>query len=165
MSTQSIQKQIFGLISWLLISFAASAIGAFASIKAQSFYALLTQPSWAPPPWVFGPVWTMLYAMMAVAAWLIWRSGGFQKNRTALILFFVQLGLNALWSWLFFAWQLGALAFAEIILLWVFILATLITFWKIRPLAGALLLPYLLWVSFAAALNFSLWQLNPQVLG
>jgi tryptophan-rich sensory protein len=103
--------------------------------------------------------------MMAIAAWLVWRRGGFRANRIALSLFLAQLVLNALWSWLFFAWHLGASAFADIVILWVLIIATLISFWRVRPLAGALLIPYLLWVSFASALNYSIWQLNPQVLG
>ena len=158
-------KQFLGLIGWLVLSYAASAVGAIASIQAQSFYGQLVQPAWAPPPAVFGPVWTLLYAMMAIAAWLVWRNGGFRNHRLALSLFLVQLAFNALWSWLFFAWNLGALSFAEIVLLWVLIVATLLSFWRIRPLAGALLVPYLLWVSFAAALNYSLWQLNPQILG
>jgi tryptophan-rich sensory protein len=101
--------------------------------------------------------------MMAIAAWQVWRSGGFSANRTALVLFFVQLALNALWSWLFFAWAYGALAFAEVVLLWIFIAATLIAFWRVSRLAGLLLVPYLLWVSFASALNYSLLQLNPQM--
>ena len=102
---------------------------------------------------------------MAIAAWLVWRSGGFHSNRIALSLFLVQLALNALWSWLFFAWQRGALAFVDILVLWALIVVTLVAFWRVRPVAGALLIPYLLWVSFAAALNYSLWQLNPQLLG
>jgi tryptophan-rich sensory protein len=102
---------------------------------------------------------------MAIAAWLVWRSGGFRSNRIALLLFLVQLAPNAIWSWLFFAWRRGALAFADILFLWVLIVATLVCFWRVRPLAGALLTPYLLWVSFASALNYYLWQLNPQVLG
>lgn len=102
---------------------------------------------------------------MAIAAWLVWRSGGFSANRIALSFFLAQLVLNALWSWLFFAWHLGGLAFADIVVLWVLIAATLVSFWRARPLAGALLIPYLLWVSFASALNYSVWQLNPQVLG
>ena len=159
------KKQILGLIGWFVVSFAASAIGAVASIQAKSFYGGLVQPSWAPPASVFGPVWTFLYALMAIAAWLVWRSGGFRLNRTALLLFGVQLALNALWSWLFFAWHLGAWAFADIIVLWLFIAATLVAFWRVRPMAGTLLIPYLLWVSFAAALNYSVWQLNPQILG
>lgn len=165
MPSQPKQKQLFGLVGWLLASFTAAAIGGIASAQAKSFYAQLTQPSWAPPPWVFGPVWTLLYVMMAIAAWLVWRSGGFRNNRGALSLFLVQLAVNALWSWLFFAWQQGRYAFADIMLLWVLIVASIVCFWRVRAIAGALLLPYLLWVSFAAALNYSLWQLNPQILG
>jgi len=159
------KKQIIGLIAWVSVCFIAAAIGSAASIQAGSFYTQLAHPEWAPSPDVFGPVWTALYALMGVAAWLVWRVGGFRAARTALTLFLVQLAVNALWSWLFFSWHLGALAFANIILLWVLIVATLVAFWRIRPLAGALLIPYLLWVSFASALNFSMWQLNPQILG
>ena len=165
MASQSKQKQILGLIGWLFVSFAASAVGAVASIQARSFYSQLSQPAWAPPPSVFGPVWTVLYALMAVAAWLVWRRGGFRINRIALSFFLAQLILNALWSWLFFAWHLGALAFVDIVLLWILIVATLVSFWRVQLLAGALLIPYLLWVSFAAVLNYSVWQLNPQILG
>ncbi|MFV0544552.1 MAG: TspO/MBR family protein [Marinicella pacifica] len=165
MTTFSKQKQFFGLIGWLLVSFAASAIGAVASIQAQSFYAELTQPSWAPPGSVFGPVWTTLFALMGIAAWLVWREGGFRKNRTALTLFLVQLVVNALWSWLFFAWHLGAYALIDLIVLWLLIVATLVSFWRVKPWSGVLLVPYLLWVSFAGFLNYAVWQLNPQVLG
>ena len=165
MASQSKSGHILGLFAWLLVSFAASAIGAVASIQAQSFYGQLAQPEWAPPPSLFGPVWTVLYALMAIAAWLVWRTGGFRDNRAALTLFLVQLVPNAIWSWLFFAWHQGALAFADIVLLWVLVAATLVAFWRVVPLAGALLLPYLLWVGFAAVLNYSLWQLNPLVLG
>jgi len=163
--TMSKQKQILGLIGWLVLSFAASAVGALASIQAQTFYGQLVQPSWAPTASVFGPVWTALYALMAIAAWLVWRAGGFGSNRTALSIFVIQLALNALWSWLFFAWHLGAYALVDIVVLWLFIAATIIIFWRVRPLAGALLIPYLLWVSFATALNYSVWQLNPGLLG
>ena len=165
MPSLSRQKQLLGLAGWLVVCFAASAVGAVASIQARSFYSQLAQPAWAPPGWVFGPVWTTLYAMMALAAWLVWRSGGFRRNSVALSLFLVQLAVNALWSWLFFAWHRGALAFVDVVLLWILIVATLLSFWHVRPLAGALLIPYLLWVSFASALNYSVWQLNPQVLG
>ena len=163
--SQSKQRQILGLIGWFVVSFAASAVGAVASTQAKSFYSQLVQPPLAPPPWLFGPVWTVLYALMAIAAWLVWRSGGFRANRVALSLFLGQLALNVLWSWFFFAWHRGALAFADIVLLWVLIVATLISFWRVRPLAGILLIPYLLWVSFASVLNYSVWQLNPQILG
>lgn len=158
-------KQLIGLVAWLAASFMAAAIGAAASVQAGAFYAQLVRPEWAPPGSVFGPVWTALYTLMGVAAWLVWRIGGFRAARSALVLFVAQLAVNALWSWLFFGWRLGGLAFAEILLLWVLIAATLAGFWRLRPLAGALLIPYLLWVSFAAALNYSLWQLNPQLLG
>lgn len=100
--SQSKQRQILGLIGWLVVTFAASAVGAVASIQAKSFYSQLVQPAWAPPPWIFGPVWTILYALMAISAWLVWRSGGFYTNRAALSFFIVQLFLNSLWSWLFF---------------------------------------------------------------
>lgn len=165
MASLTKQKQIVGLAGWLVVSFVVAAIGGAASIDAGPFYTQLVRPDWAPPPWIFGPVWMGLYALMGVAAWLVWRVGGFRAAKSALILFLVQLALNALWSWLFFGWHRGALAFVDILLLWVLIVATIIAFWRIRPLAGALLVPYLLWVSFASVLNYSIWQLNPQVLG
>lgn len=165
MTATSGSRQVLGLVGWLTACAMAAAIGAAATAQAGSFYTELVRPEWAPPPTVFGPVWTVLYAMMAVAAWRVWRTEGFGGARAALTLFIAQLAANALWSWLFFAWQRGALAFAEIMLLWLLVAATMVAFWKIRPVAGALLIPYLLWVSFAAALNFSLWQLNPRVLG
>lgn len=159
------RKQIIGLVGWLIVSFSASAVGAVASIQAKDFYSQLAQPDWAPPPYVFGPVWTVLYALMGIAAWLVWRSGGFHTNRLALMLFLLQLAFNAIWSWLFFAWHQGAMALVDVLVLWFFIVATIVSFWRVRPLAGVLLIPYLLWVSFASALNFSLWQLNSQILG
>lgn len=158
-------KQIIGFVAWVAVCFIAAAIGSVPSMQAGPFYTQLMRPEWAPQPALFGPVWTILYALMGIAAWLAWRVGGFRAARTALTLFLVQLALNALWSWLFFGWHLGGLAFAEIVLLWVLIVATLVSFWRLKPLAGALLVPYLLWVSFASALNYSVWQLNPQVLG
>ncbi len=102
---------------------------------------------------------------MGIAAWLVWCSGGFRAHQKALTLFVVQLMFNALWSWLFFAWHKGALAFADIVLLWLLIVMSVVSFWRVRPLAGALLIPYLLWVSFASMLNYAVWQLNPQILG
>ena len=158
-------RQIFGLAGWLLLSFAAAAIGAAASVRAAALYQHLAQPSWAPPSSVFGPIWSVLYALMGIAAWLVWRQGGWQRQRSVLALFVIQLAVNALWSWLFFGWHRGALAFADIVLLWLLIVATLIGFWRVRPLAGALLLPYLCWVSFAGVLNFAVWYLNPGILG
>jgi len=158
-------KQVLGLAGWLALVFVAATVGAAASINAGVFYAQLVRPEWAPPSWVFGPAWTVLYVLMGIAAWLVWRVEGYRAARGALALFLVQLALNALWSWLFFGWHRGALAFVDILLLWVLIVATLIAFWRVRRLAGVLLLPYLLWVSFASALNYAVWQLNPQSLG
>lgn len=163
--TPSKQRQTVGLIAWLATCFVAAAIGGLASVQASSFYLSLVRPAWAPPASVFGPVWSVLYASMAIAAWLVWREGGWRRARTELTLFLAQLALSALWSWLFFAWRLGPLAFVDILLLWLLIVATIIAFWRIRPLAGALLIPYLLWVSFAAALSYTVWQLNPEMLG
>jgi len=165
MQVQATRRQIIGLAGWLLLAFIVSAIGAAASLQAKSFYEQLVQPVWAPPSWVFGPVWTVLYVLMAVAAWLVWRCGGFRQNRLPLGFFLVQLVLNALWSWLFFGWRLGGWAFADILALLVSLAITIVLFWHVRPAAGALLIPYLLWVAFAAALNYVVWQMNPQVLG
>lgn len=159
-----VSKQIVGLLGWLLLTFAAAAIGAAASANAGVFYQQLTRPGWAPPGWLFGPVWSVLYFLMAIAAWLVWRESGFRGARIALSLFLIQLAANALWSWLFFAWHQGAWAFGEILILWALILGTIVVFWRMLPLAGILLLPYLAWVTFASALNFALWQLNPQFL-
>jgi benzodiazapine receptor len=156
-------RKIFGFFVLLGITFAAAAIGGWASANAPGFYASLSKPFWAPPPSVFGPVWTVLYLLMAVAAWLVWREGQGPEIRKALILYLIQLLLNALWTWIFFAWRLGGWALAEIIVLWVTIILTITAFYRVRPLAGFLLFPYLAWVSFAAALTAALWHLNSKV--
>ena len=158
-------SQAVGLLGWLLLAFSAAAVGGFASASAGEFYRELVRPSWAPPGWLFGPVWTVLYVLMGVSAWLVWRARGFVQARSALVLFIAQLAANALWTWLFFVWRQGALAFAEILLLWVLILATAVLFGRVSKLAAALLLPYLAWVSFASVLTFATWRLNPGVLG
>ena len=160
----SIARQSIGLLLWLLVSFAAAAIGAVASAQAGAFYVQLARPGWAPPGWLFAPVWTVLYVLMGVAAWLVWRAHGFKEGRTALALFLVQLAANALWTWVFFVWRQGAIAFAEILLLWCLIVATAVSFRRLNALASALLLPYLAWVTFACALTFSTWRLNPNLL-
>ena len=162
MTQRSTMAQLAALLGWLLAAFAAGALGAVASIDAVSFYAQLGKPSWAPPSWVFGPVWTTLYVMMGVAAWLVWRSR--DAKRSALILFGVQLAANALWSWLFFAWHQGLWAAVEVLVLLALIAATVLVFWRISRLAGLLLVPYLLWVGFASALTWAIWQLNPGLL-
>jgi translocator protein len=158
-------KDFAGLLGWLLPTFAAAGLGSLAAADAGAFYALLDRPDWAPPARLFGPVWSVLYLLMGVATWLVWREKGFRGAKAALSIYVLQLAANALWSWLFFTWRLGAWAFAEVVLLWVLIAATLFFFWRIRPLAGALLLPYLAWVSFATVLTYAVWQRNPQLLG
>lgn len=159
-------QKILSLAPWLLLSYAAAALGGIASANAPEFYALLHKPAWAPPASLFGPVWTVLYGLMGIAAWLIWdtRDRAREEARTALGIFIVQLALNALWSWIFFVWHRGAWALAEIVVLWIFIALTLYFFYKLRKIAGLLLLPYLAWVSFATALTYSLWQNNPELL-
>lgn len=149
---------------WLGVSFAAAALGGFASAGAPAFYARLVKPAWAPPAWLFGPAWTVLFLLMGTAAWMVWQAREHPGARAALGLFGVQLVFNALWSWLFFAWRLGGLALAEIVLLEVLILATMVAFWRVRPAAGALLIPYAAWVAFATALTASVWRLNPTLL-
>lgn len=159
---RSLSSQLIALLGWLLAAFAAGAVGAIASVDAASFYAQLNKPSWAPPTWVFGPVWSALYALMGVAAWLVWRSPGSRGG--ALRLFGAQLAANALWSWLFFAWHLGALAAVEVLVLLALIVATVAAFWRTSRLAALLLMPYLLWVSFASVLTWAVWQSNPSLL-
>ena len=147
-----------GLAVWLVTCFAAPALG-FASGPGE-WYAQLQKPSWNPPGWVFGPVWTALYAMMGVAAWMIWRRGGFRVQRLPLALFLAQLALNAAWTPLFFGLHQPGLAFLDIALLWLAIIATIAAFWRVQRTAAALLVPYLAWVSFATFLNFTIWRLN-----
>lgn len=165
MARMKSSTQLAGLLGWLGITFLAAGLGAWASIHAGSFYAQLTRPDWAPPASWFSPVWTALFLLMGVAAWLVWREKGFQEARGALGLYLLQLAVNALWSWFFFGWKMGGAAFADIILLWLLIALTLRAFWRIKPVAGLMLVPYLLWVSFAVLLSYTVWQRNPQLLG
>lgn len=154
----SVIRQVFALIGWIALSFAAAATAVFVSIG--GWYAGLDKPAWNPPAWIFGPVWSLLYAMMGVAAWLVWRAGGWKVQRRALGWFLLQWLLNALWTPLFFGLHRPGLAFAEIIALWLALAVTLRSFWRVKKAAGILLTPYLAWVSFAAVLNFTIWRLN-----
>ena len=124
------------------------------------WYASLAKPSWNPPSSVFGPVWSILYILMGIAAWLVWRKVGFSGAPVVLGLFIVQLVLNSLWSYFFFGVHQPGLAFIEIVVLWSMILIITIGFWRVSVLAGVLLLPYLCWVGFASVLNLQLWRLN-----
>lgn len=152
-------------VAWLLglvaICLAAAGVGgALTSLSVGDWYQTLTKPSWTPPDWVFGPVWTALYVMMAVSAWLIWRQGGWRPAKVPLGLFALQLALNVAWSAIFFSLRSPALAFVEILALWLAIAATVISFWGRSTAAALLLVPYLAWTTFAALLNFAIWRLN-----
>jgi benzodiazapine receptor len=157
----AILTQAVALIAAITICFSAAAVGGLATSSGlASWYQGLERPSWNPPNWIFGPVWTILYLMMASAAWLVWRESRQQKTGAALTIFMAQLVLNVLWSVIFFGLQQPGLAFVEIIVLWVSIAATLFCFAPISRLAAGLMVPYLLWVAFAAVLNFKIWSLN-----
>jgi benzodiazapine receptor len=158
------RSQLVGLIGWLAITFIAAAVGSVASAEAPAFYAQLSKPDWAPPASVFGPVWTVLYLLMGIAAWLVWRERSARGVDGALSLFLIQLAANALWSWLFFGWRQGAFALVDILLLLLLIAVTMASFWRINRLAAALLLPYFAWVAFASALTGVVWQRNPGLL-
>lgn len=159
---QSLLTNALALVVSVAACFGAAAIGsAFTSPAIPTWYAGLSKPAWTPPSWLFGPVWTLLYLSMGVAAWLVWRErANYTGVRLALLIFGVQLALNALWSIIFFGMKRPGLAFIEIMILWEAILLTFLAFRRIDTLAALLLLPYLLWVSFAALLNFTIWRMN-----
>ena len=153
--------------SWLAaagfvaVCFAAAAIGQIAiSGDRYEWYARLAKPSFTPPGWLFGPVWTALYVSMGLAAWLVWRRRGSAAVGLPLGLFAVQLALNAAWTPLFFGLQRPAVAFADIVALWAAIAATTWAFFRVSAPAGWLMAPYLAWVSFASVLNFAIWRMN-----
>ena len=155
MKPRSTFQQALVLLGFIVLTFLAPLAGAFTPPGA--WYQTLNKPSWNPPPWIFGPVWTLLYLGMAVAAWLVWKRGG---QGQALRLYVVQLALNAAWTPVFFgAHQLGV-AFIVIVCMWIAIFLTQRAFQAVSRPAGLLLLPYLAWVSFASVLNFTLWRLN-----
>lgn len=149
---------IIALLIWIAISFVPALIGS--NFMPAEWYVHLRKPPWTPPGYLFGPVWSFLYLSMGVAAWLVWRRGGYGAAPVALTLFLIQLVFNGFWSWLFFGLHRPGLAFADIAVLWCFILVTLLAFWRQSAFAGILMMPYLLWVSFASVLNFSIWRLN-----
>jgi benzodiazapine receptor len=149
------------VISILLCQVAGMIGGFFTASSVNTWYDTLTKPSFNPPNWLFSPVWITLYVLMGVALFIVWKHGIQTAGvKIAVYLFGVQLVLNTLWSFLFFGLKMPLLAFIEIVILWGFILVTLLKFRTLSKLAGFLLIPYLLWVSFAAVLNFSLWYLN-----
>jgi len=148
------------LAGFLVVCLATGLLGGWVTAQSvSSWYPTLVKPSWNPPAWVFGPVWTALYVMMAVAAWRVWKRQGPGKHR-ALFLFFGQLFLNGLWSFLFFGAQSPGLALVDIAVLWLALAATILAFFSRDRLAGVLMIPYLAWVSFAVVLNLAIWRLN-----
>lgn len=152
-------KSTLYLLGWLCLCLGVG-LGTGRAFAPGEWYVALAKPAWTPPGWVFAPVWTFLYILMAVAAWLVSRSGEFRRRRLPLTLFGLQLVCNGLWSWLFFGLQRPGLALLDLVLLWLVLLPTTTLFRKTRPLAGYLMWPYLAWVTFAAALNFEIWRLN-----
>ncbi len=155
-------NNFFKLVIAIVVSELAGIIGSVFTISAiPTWYDGLVKPALNPPSWVFGPVWTALYALMGIAAFLIWRMGWERKEvKTALGVFGLQLSLNAIWSIIFFGLHSPGWALVNIILLWLAILGTIIVFYKISRPAAYLLVPYILWVSFASYLNYSIWVLN-----
>lgn len=158
MNVSALKRSWPSLVVFLLASFAVAAVGGVAAGSARSTYDALQVPSWAPPGWLFGPVWTVLYLMIAVAGWLLWRTRG--GRGLPLVLWVVQLLLNLVWSPLFFGADRYGVALLEIFLLWGFIVATIVAGWRVSRLAAVLLVPYWMWVSFATALNAAVWWLN-----
>ena len=158
-AVQTRKNQWLVLAGLIILCLVTGMIGGMVSAAAiEDWYRTLAKPSWNPPDWVFGPVWTALYVMMAVAAWLVWRTR--DRVRPALILFFVQLALNLLWSLLFFGARSPGLALVEVVFLWTSVLLTMLAFFGRQTTAGWLFVPYLAWVSFAAILNFAIWSMN-----
>ncbi|WP_395661202.1 TspO/MBR family protein [Aestuariivirga sp.] len=147
------------LAGFIVLCLTTGGIGGFATQPSiDGWYRLIAKPWWTPPDWVFGPVWTLLYIMIAVAAWLVWKTG--DRVRPAMVLFGVQLALNLLWSLLFFGARSPGMALVEVVFLWSAVLFTMLAFFGRQTTAGWLFVPYLAWVSFAAVLNFAIWSMN-----
>jgi tryptophan-rich sensory protein len=160
-TARSTAINVLGLGVFIILCFAAAGLGAaVTSSSVGGWYQTLRKPTATPPDWVFGPVWTALFLLMAISAWLVWKQETWRNSRGPLALFVLQLALNVAWSAIFFGLRNPGFAFAEIIVLWLAIAATAIVFRRRSPLAGALLLPYLAWSTFAAWLNFAIWRMN-----
>ena len=158
-SNNSNMKSWAMLVVWLILCFSIAGLGGyFTSLGLKSYYEYLKKPSWTPPGYIIGMVWNVLFVLMAVAAWMVWRRVGW--FHWAIIAFFVQLLLNLGWSYVFFTVQCPEMAFGELCILWLAIFATAILFWPISRLAACLLIPYLAWVLFAGVLNYTIWQMN-----
>ncbi|MBW1780486.1 MAG: tryptophan-rich sensory protein [Deltaproteobacteria bacterium] len=152
------KRSIKALVIFLVISFLPALVGSM--FRPDAWYEGLVKPALNPPNWIFGPVWTCLYALMGISAWLVWLQRQTVPVRSALVLFGIQLLFNGLWTFIFFGLRRPGLAFVDIVILWAAIACTLAAFWGRSRYAALLLIPYLLWVSFAVYLNFELWRLN-----
>jgi tryptophan-rich sensory protein len=151
-------NQALALLGWVGISFTASITGII--VSTEGWFEGLQKPIWEPPNWIFGPVWTFLYLMMGLAAWFVWRQGGWAVQRIPLWYFLLQLFLNACWTPLFFGMHFLELALVEIVLLWLSLTITMTTFFRVSKTAFCLMIPYWSWVSYATALNFIIWRMN-----
>jgi tryptophan-rich sensory protein len=153
-------KNLVSLIVFLAICLGIAALSGLATVaNIPTWYEALTKPSFTPPNWIFGPVWTVLYILIAISGWMVWRKIGFSPERP-LIIYGLQLALNFAWSFVFFGAHLIGLAVVNIVLLWLAFVWNITLFWRVDRIAAILLLPYLAWVSFASALNIAVWQLN-----
>jgi len=151
-------SDLMGLAFWIVLTFS---VAAFASqFEPGVWYTTIAKPDWTPPGWLFGPVWGMLYLAMSISAWLIWRQRSQSAVSIPLGFYMMQLAVNGLWSWIFFGRQWIGLAFIDLITLVILVAMTLAVFLRIRKAAGLMLIPYLIWISFAAALNFQIWRMN-----
>ncbi len=155
-------KKFGSLAFFVLVCLGAGALGSIATSSSVSvWYPTLVKPSWTPPSWVFGPAWTLLYVLMGTAGWRIWLSaGGFEGSRREMTLFSIQLVLNIAWSWIFFGLRMPGTALLELAVLWVAIAETIRAFYRVDRAAAWMMAPYIGWVTFAGALNASIWLLN-----
>lgn len=152
---------LFALLGFVLVTFCAAFVGARASISSTDMYATMIKPGWSPPGWLFGPVWSVLYCLMAVAVWQVWK---LVSMRGAVTVYLIHLIFQALWSWLFFGLGRADWAMVDIVILWLMIVWLVLAFRRADTLAGLMMVPYLLWVTFASVLNGTLWALNGGVL-
>jgi benzodiazapine receptor len=151
-------RDVLGLTAFVVLCFGVSTLGGRATVSTMSeWYLTLPKPSWTPPRWVFGPIWALLYPLVAVAGWLAWREG---RARFGPLAYLLQLALNAAWPWFFFVEHRVDLALACVVALWVAILGTIVAFWRVSRGAALLMVPYLAWVGFAVALNHAIWRLS-----
>ncbi len=157
-------QSIPSLLAWILGTSLAAIGGAVTAKSANEFYQILQKPQWAPPGWLFGPAWTILYILMGTAAWRVWREAGFNGAKVELSLYAVQLVFNMAWSYFFFVRRTGLGAAIEVVSLWILIAITLVLFWRRDTIAGVLFVPYLTWVTFATALTVVVWRRNPTLL-